>query len=95
MNIDDLIANEEKERLEFESKTIVTKQGETIADLRKAFELVQNSENWKNQWAAAVHHSIVGKVIRAVKFYHADTAEVVGIQDLTGLVLMRGNGYMA
>lgn len=70
-------------------------RGFTVAQLRKAMDAVQNEKHWKNTWAASVPHGAVHCVQVAVEFYHADAAEIVGIEPITGNVLMRGNGYQA
>jgi hypothetical protein len=67
----------------------------TIADARRIFEKVQNKDHWKKPWAAAVPAIMVEAVIKAVEFYHADRAQIVGMEPLTGRVLMEGRGYMA
>jgi len=77
----------------FEAETIVTEEGETIADLRQALDLVCDPLNWKKPWSAAVHHSLVGRVSRAVEFFHADRPTVDGTERLTGRVVMPGRGY--
>ena len=83
------------EHAEYESKTVVTREGETIAVLRIAFEAVCNEQNWKYPWAAIVESRRVGLVIRATQFFHADTPEVVGIEPITGRIHMVGHGYKA
>lgn len=70
-------------------------KGHKIGDLRKVMTAVENKEHWKNPWAAAVPHEIVPIVFAAVEFFHADTPRIVGIQRLTGKVLMEGSGYQA
>jgi hypothetical protein len=68
-------------------------KGHKVTDLRKVFEKVQNQDDWKAPWAAAVPHQVVGMVMAATEFFHADRATVVGIEQLTGRVLLQGNGY--
>lgn len=94
-SIEDIVKVEEERRKEFEARTVVTEQGETIADLRKVFEAVCDAKDWKAPWAAAVPSRLVGIVIRAVQFFHADTPTTEGIQLITGKVLMSGKGYQA
>lgn len=72
---------------------VVTKEGETVAQLRETMDAVQNPTHWKMPWAASVPHQLVGRVLRAVEWFHADRAEIVGVEPITGNVLMRGNGY--
>lgn len=73
--------------------TVVTKENETVAELRAAFDAVCNSINWKAPWAATVPAAVVGRVMRAVEFYHADRPVIIGIEALTGRVIMQGRGY--
>lgn len=86
---------ERERRMAWEAATIATAQGETIAQLRDAFEAVCDKQNWKAPWAAYVPSQAVGIVCRAVEFFCADRPEIVGIQPLTGKVLLEGRGYMA
>ena len=79
---------------EYEAQ-VVTAEGETVADLRAAFEAVQNEEDWKTPVCAAVEPSKVGLVKRAVAFFHADVPVVVGIDAGNAKVLIQGNGYSA
>lgn len=95
MTAEQMIEQERREHAEYEAKTVVTEQGETIETLRKVFDKVCDAKDWKAPWAAKVPHEIVGVVCRAVEFFHADRAEIVGIERLTGRVLMAGRGYMA
>lgn len=83
------------ERAEFEAKTVVTREGETIEVLRMAFDAVCNEQDWKQPWTATVEAKYVGLVIRAAQFFCADTPDVVGIEPITGHVRMVGHGYMA
>ncbi len=86
-------AEEATKQAEWESREMF--KGFTVATLRQAMDAVQSKDHWKNPWSAAVHHSAVGAVLASVEFFHADTAEIVGVQPITGYVLMRGNGYQA
>ena len=95
MTVEQMIEQERREHAEYEAKTVVTEQGETIATLRKVFDQVCNAKEWKAPWAAKVPHQIVGVVCRAVEFFHGDRAEIVGIEPITGRVMMTGRGYMA
>jgi hypothetical protein len=87
------IAEERERRAEWEACTVVTPEGETIADLRDAFDRVCNAGDWKAPWAAYVPAGLVGRVCRAVEFFHADVARMVGIQRVTGRVILEGRGY--
>ena len=74
---------------------VVTAEGETRGQLAEAFDAVKNASDWKAPWSAYVHHSAVARILRAVEFFHADRAEVRGIQPITGRVLLVGHGYQA
>jgi hypothetical protein len=96
--IETIRAEEATRQAEFEAKTVAAKVGGhdyTIAELRKVFDAVANEGDWKAAWAAAVPHQMVGLVIAAVEWFHADRAAVNGIEALTGRVLMSGKGYQA
>lgn len=86
---DDIKAQEEKDFVLVEGKKV------TVAELRKIFDSICNEENWKLPWAAKVHHSMVGKVLAAAEFFLADKGEVVGIEPITGRVILEGKGYQA
>ncbi len=74
---------------------VVTGEGETVADLRAAFDAVADDENWKNPISAAVEAAKVGRVTRAVTFFHADVPSVVGMEAGTGKLILEGHGYSA
>ncbi len=93
MTLEQARAEEAAKQAEWESREMF--KGFTVATLRTAMDAVQSNDHWKLPWAAAVHHSAVTAVLTATEFFHADTAEIVGIQPITGYVLMRGNGYQA
>lgn len=42
-----ILAAEERAHQKYEAETVVAPDGRTIADLRRAFEYVQDPENWK------------------------------------------------
>ena len=93
VDFDAVIREEAKQQAEYERTKIVTREGETIADLRKVFDAVCDQKQWKNEWAAAVPHQIVGVVCRASEFFQGSKVEIVGIQQITGKVLLRSPGY--
>jgi len=93
--IEQILEDEAQQTAEFEAQTIVTDDGRTIAELHKVMDAGQNTDDWKAPWAASVHHSMVQVVMQAVEFYHADKAVVVGIEPITGYVMMTGRGYQA
>ncbi len=82
-----------QELREYEAKTVVTSQGETIAMLRKAFDSVCDKKHWKNPFYAVVSKDEIGIVCRAVEFYHADKPTVVEYTENTVIVV--GKGYQA
>jgi len=67
----------------------------TADEARALFNKVCNTKHWKLPWSAAVHHSLVDPIMKAVEYFHADVPEVLGIQPLTGLVVLEGHGYQA
>jgi hypothetical protein len=91
LTTEEILARLEAEELTAEEEQ--TFKGHKIADLRQVFQKVQNADSWKAPWAAVVPHQVVGMVMAATEFFHADRATVVGIEQLTGRVLLRGNGY--
>lgn len=68
-------------------------KGYKVSELREIFEIIQNDDDWKAPWAASVPHHIVDIVCKAVEFFHADKVRVVGIQRMTGMVVIEGRGY--
>lgn len=86
-----ILAEEKTAHEEFEQNEKY--KGFTIYSLRKVFEAIQNPEGWKKEWAASVPHQVVEAVLVAVEFFHADKAQIVGIEPITGKVLMCGKGY--
>lgn len=95
MTAEQMIEQERREHAKYESTTVVTEHGETIADLRKVFDKVCSADDWKAPWAAKVPHQIVGIISRAVEFFHADRPTIAGPEPITGYILMTGKGYMA
>ena len=93
MTIEQILEQEKVAHAQYEKTTIVTAEGESITDLRKIFDAVCNQEDWKFPWAAAVPSQVVGAVLRAVEFFHADRPEIVGVAAITGKVLLQGRGY--
>jgi hypothetical protein len=91
LTTEEIMARLEVEQLAAEEEQ--TFKGHKIADLRQVFETVQNADSWKAPWAAVVPHQVVGMVMAATEFFHADRVTMVGIEQLTGRVLLRGNGY--
>lgn len=95
-DVNEIVALENARRVEWESKTIAVMlegQGYTIADLRKTFDAVCNSKDWKLPFAAFVPRQIVGVVIAAGEFFHGVKPVASGVQPLTGKVLVESSGY--
>jgi hypothetical protein len=67
----------------------------TRGELSEVFDKVCSTAHWKDPWSASVHHSLVALVMTAVEFFHADKPEVIGIEPITGYVVMQGKGYQA
>jgi hypothetical protein len=95
MTLEQIIEQERIERQAYEARTVVTREGETIQVLRMAFDSICDESNWKSAWSATVNVQYVGLVMRAVEFFHGAKPELVGVEPLTGHILMRGNGYAA
>jgi hypothetical protein len=71
----------------------VTPEGFTIKDLRAAFDRVATPDDWKGPFRAFVHHSAVALVMRAVEYFHGEAPTAVGIEAITGDVIVEGRGY--
>jgi hypothetical protein len=98
MTNEQIIADERDQHLAFEKTTVgayIGGQPVMIADLRRTFDAVCNTADWKAPFAAFVPHQIVPLVIEAVKYFHADVPSIGGIQPLTGKILVEGRGYQA
>jgi len=52
--IDQIVENENIARIAWEKETVVTEAGHTIADLREAFEVVEDPDHWKNPIVASL-----------------------------------------
>ncbi len=70
-------------------------KGFHVDQLEAVFKKIQDTEHWKNAITCKCHHSQVAVVLAAIEFYHADNARVVGIEEITGWVVIEGNGYQA
>lgn len=84
--------------MEWESKTVaacINGQNFTIADFRQITDRLFDKADWKKPWSAAVHHSLVPAVLKAVEWFHADRPVIEGIEQLTGNVILSGRGYQA
>jgi hypothetical protein len=85
--IDQIIANENATRAEFERTTYFGQY--TIAQLREAFDAVHNPDGWKLPWRASVSIDMLGLTISAHTFYMASRCRYVrdngnGTHELTG-----------
>jgi len=84
----------EETREEWEARTVVTENGETIAELRKAFDAFADPNDWKACSAALVKTKALGLVFRAVEFFHGARPVVVGrVDPETGTALVYSDGY--
>lgn len=92
----DAVRREEQERAEYEKATVVTTEGWTIADLRKAFDVVSPAENWK----APIDKSLIvksaeerRKIAKAVQFFTGSEADWT--HDGAGRWTLKAAGYWA
>lgn len=73
-SLDSIRAEEEASRAEWEAKTVgaVSADGErfTIAQLRAAFEAVENRDHWKNPIDADVHADVAVVTSEAIVYFH-------------------------
>lgn len=75
---EDRMARENRERAEYEKATVVTTEGWTIADLRTAFDQVQNEQHWKGPIDKNVKRTTPEqrrKISKAVVFFAGCEAE--------------------
>jgi hypothetical protein len=91
LTTEEILARLEVEELAAEEGQ--TFKGHKVATFARSSRRSRTQDNWKAPWAAVVPHQAVGMVMAATEFFHADRATVVGIEQLTGRVLLRGNGY--
>jgi hypothetical protein len=89
----DLEKHDDADRALWESTTVVTEQGETIADLRTAFDAVCDEDDWKKPVTIRCHHSVAGITCRALEFFHGAKPDVVGPLPIIGYVLIFSPGY--
>lgn len=71
-----------------------TFRGHSIETLSNVFDAVKDGVHWKRPWKCTVSVNLIGVVLAAVEFYHADTNVQVS-EPVNGCVEMRGNGYQA
>jgi hypothetical protein len=94
--MEQIMTEEREAHTKWERETVadvVNGQSYTIADFRKITDAVFVPGNWKAAWAAAVPSAMVAVVSAAVCHYHGRRPRIVGIQPITGKVLMEGDGY--
>jgi len=89
--VEEILADERAGQEAFEAAT--EHRGHRIADLRRVLNAIQDVDDWKGPWAAAVPWQLVSMVQAAVEYCHASPAHVIGAERVTGRVLMRGPGY--
>jgi hypothetical protein len=93
--VGEIRAEEKSAHEAYEHTTVVHPNGWTIADLRQAFDRVQNPTGWKGPFRAWVHHTRVMITLAAVEFFHADRPTISGEVSADGFVHMEGRGYQA
>ena len=96
--MDTILEQLDVDEAKYEAETVafsIDGHNYSIADARKVFEGVENKDDWRDPWAAAVPKVLVPVVTKAVEFFHADVPTVVGVQRVTGKVMMQGRGYQA
>ena len=94
--MESVIEKEKLERERWEKETIGAKTNVgsyTIWEMRKCFDNVCDDTNWKNPISCAVHHSLVDLTTESIKFFQGCSPEIVGIQPITGYVLIKSDGY--
>lgn len=77
------------------AQRVVTKINDrpvTVADLRAAFERVENRDHWKNAWSAEVAIDSVAITLLAVEWFHGRMPRVEHVTR-PGFVQMSGDGY--
>lgn len=95
MDANEIIRQEEADRLAWEAKTVafeVAGVPVTMATARKTFDRVQNDKHWKLPWAAKAPCGAVELVLKAAAFY-GNPGRAIGVEPITGLVLLAGDGY--
>ncbi len=75
------------------AKTEPIFRGFTEEELTTVFNKIKDPEDWKAPITCKCHHGQVAVVLAAIAFFHADAAEVVGHEPVTGWVIVKGNGY--
>lgn len=78
--------------LEYEKTTVVTETGRTAAQLREAFEKVQNEEYWKNPIRVIIPNDKVEITVEAIRYFLADEPQVIAGMDES---VVSSKGYQA
>lgn len=68
--------------------------GYWVAELREAFEAVEDKEHWKNPIRASVHHSRVAVTGAAVMYFHGSKVSIEGTTPDGEHVILSGPGYV-
>ena len=87
----------ERKELQGEDQTVAIVNGHdvSIATLRSVFNRIRDKKDWKAPWVAAVPAEAVELVLEAVTFFHSSRPEQIGIERITGRIILAGNGYGA
>lgn len=87
----EFVAEIERERIAYEAEE--TFEGFLLSDLRRAFEAVQNPNDWKAPIKASIGKGSLAVTTTAVGFFTGTTLRVVGF-DANGL-RVEADGYRA
>ncbi len=78
------------------SHTVETKyKGFEISYLENVFNDIKDSENWKNPIDCTCPLRKAPAIFAAIAYYHADIPVVVGFDEDTSHIIIKGNGYQA
>lgn len=94
--LDAILAAEEAARREYEANTVaacVDGKPVTVAELRAAFEKVENPADWKRPVSAVVDAEVVALTVEAVKFFQGDDPAVMPAAKFPGLYRVVSKGY--
>ncbi|GEM_PF-2845850 len=85
-------AKEEARALEAEANQEY--RGHTIANMRKAFDLLADPDDWRAPIDAWIDHRAYGLAAAAVEFFTCTELQIIGgPQPLTGRILVHADGY--
>ena len=90
--IDQIVENENIARIAWEKETVVTEAGHTIADLREAFEVVEDPDHWKNPIVASLLPHRAEITVEAIRYFHGVNPTVK--ESVSGdRVMIKSPGY--